>query len=88
MFEKLGRAAEQAAASVSRRAFLGKVGKAALAAAGAVAGLLATPRIAQALGRPCGPYSDGSCRGKPEGSYCPLRGRSGTCRFWPRCVCR
>jgi hypothetical protein len=43
MFEKIGRVAENAANSVSmsRRGFLGRLGKAALAAAGVVGGLAA-----------------------------------------------
>ena len=41
MFEKIGRLAEKAAdsISVSRRGFLGRIGKAALGAAGVVGGL-------------------------------------------------
>jgi hypothetical protein len=50
MFEKIGRLAEKAATdiSVSRRGFLGRLGQAALAAAGALGGLLLFPRDALA----------------------------------------
>jgi hypothetical protein len=50
MFEKIGRLAERAATgvSVSRRGFLGRLGQGALAAAGALGGLLALSNKAQA----------------------------------------
>jgi hypothetical protein len=50
MFEKIGRAAEQMASNVgvSRRGFLGRLGKGALAAAGVVGGLLLLPKEAHA----------------------------------------
>ena len=50
MFEKIGRLAERAASkvSVSRRGFLGRLGKAALGAAGVVGGLSALAGRAQA----------------------------------------
>ena len=53
MFEKLSRAAEKAASGVgtSRRGFLGQLGRAALAAAVAAGGLLASPGRVHA-GRP------------------------------------
>ena len=41
MFEKISRAAEEAATGVSRRAFLGQLGKGALALAGVLGGVLA-----------------------------------------------
>jgi hypothetical protein len=55
MFEKLTRHADQVATklTISRRAFLGRTGRGALAAAGALGVLLAAPRKAQA-GRPGG----------------------------------
>jgi hypothetical protein len=43
MFEKIARAAEKAADGVSRRDFLGRFGKAALATAAALGGVLALP---------------------------------------------
>jgi hypothetical protein len=50
MFEKIGRMAETAATKVSasRRGFLGRLGQGALAAAGALGGLLALSNKAQA----------------------------------------
>ncbi len=48
MFDKLSDAAEKLATNVSRRAFLGGLGKGALAMAGALAGMLASPAFADA----------------------------------------
>jgi hypothetical protein len=71
MFEKIVRAAEKAADGVSRRAFLGGLGKAALGAAAALGAVLAFPGVApaQAAGsvycciQPKGPKSGpGGCR--------------------------
>ena len=56
MFEKLTRQAEQVATelSLSRRGFLGRTGRGALAAAGALGALLAAPNRAGANGHhPC-----------------------------------
>jgi hypothetical protein len=52
MFEKIGRLAETAAnkVSLSRRGFLGRLGRGALAVTGVVGGLLALPREAHARG--------------------------------------
>ena len=60
MIEKVSKAAEKLAINVSRRAFLGRLGKGALGAAGVLAGVLAFPAIARAGG--------GSCYGR--GVYC------------------
>jgi hypothetical protein len=49
MFERVGRAAERVATGVSRRAFLGRLGKGALATAGVVAGMLALGGKAEAI---------------------------------------
>jgi hypothetical protein len=59
MFDKLGQAAERLATHVSRRAFLGRLGKGALVMAGVLGSVLAFGGKAQALGcaaglRPCG----------------------------------
>ena len=56
MFAKLTRHAEQFATNlnVSRRGFLGRAGRGALAAAGALGALLAAPTMAQAGGHPGG----------------------------------
>jgi hypothetical protein len=48
MFEKVNQAAEKLATDVSRRAFLGRLGKGALGAAAVLAGLLAFPKVARA----------------------------------------
>jgi hypothetical protein len=52
MFDKIGRLAEGAATrvSMSRRGFLGRLGQAALGAAGVLGGLLVLPGSAQAGG--------------------------------------
>jgi hypothetical protein len=50
MFDKIGRLAEAAANSVSRRGFLGRLGQVALGAAGVLGGLLVLPGTAQAGG--------------------------------------
>src|SRR5262245_52551433 len=51
MSEKIAQIAERAAANVSRRQFLGSVGRGAMAAATAAAGLLALPAVAAAARR-------------------------------------
>src|SRR5262249_20500933 len=52
MFEKIGRAAEQLSntVGVSRRGFLGRLGRAALVTVGALTGLLVRPGVAPARG--------------------------------------
>jgi hypothetical protein len=81
MFEKIGRAAERMASyvSVSRRGFLGRLGKGALAAAGVVGGLLLLPKDAQAA-RPVP-----SVCNLP---YCGCEGGSLACRASMRIICR
>jgi hypothetical protein len=83
MFEKIGRLAETAATkiSVSRRGFLGRLGQGALAAAGALGGLLLFPKNALANGSyvcciyKCRDIHGGSYkitkRCYPPGSACP-----------------
>lgn len=67
MFEKVSSAAEQVATSLSRRAFLGKLGRGALA--GVMGGFLALPCEAQAGGPYC--CCAGRClRGKSCGRGC------------------
>jgi hypothetical protein len=63
MFEKVSQAAERLATRASRRDFLGRLGKGALALAGVLGGVLALPGGAQALG-------------KWKGTYCCLYGRN------------
>ena len=49
MFEKIGLLAEQMATSVSRRRFLGRLGRGAMTAAGVLGGLLAFPTVTAAV---------------------------------------
>jgi hypothetical protein len=65
MFERVSKAAEQAASGASRRQFLGRLGRGALIAAGAVAGYVAFGSEAQA-GR-CRCTTDANC---PRGYIC------------------
>jgi hypothetical protein len=78
MFEKVGRAAEKMAAGVSRRQFLGRLGRGAAAAAAVLGGMTAISKIGTA-GPPkiCGPNSFGTCVGVPVGSEC---GAGGACK--------
>ena len=72
MLEKVSQLAEQAATSVSRRQFLGRIGKGSAAAAAALAGLLVLPAATRAGrgGGVCTTESVGSCRGLPVNSPC------------------
>ncbi len=65
MLEKFSQIAEQAATNASRRQFLGRLGKGALATAGIVAGYLAFGSSAAAARRQCA--SDANC---PTGQIC------------------
>lgn len=89
MFERFSRIAEQTATSVSRREFLGRLGRGAMVAAAAASGLL-LPDAAQARRRPavCGLGSIVQCRGRPAGSLCGTRERPGVCTGAPNCSCR
>jgi len=53
MFERVSQAAEKLASNVSRRAFMGGLGKGALALAGAMGAMLAFPGLVQAGGCIC-----------------------------------
>jgi hypothetical protein len=85
MFEKVSHAAEQVARSASRREFLGKFGRGAMAAVAALSGVLALPAISAAARKPpaaCGGHSYISCVGRNTGDPCiSALGRSGVCRF-------
>jgi hypothetical protein len=84
MFEELCQFAEAAATRVSRRQFLGRLGRGALTAAAALGGLLAIPSTAQAAGKRkvCWELSMvGECRGKPLNSPCTT-GDLGPGRCW------
>lgn len=79
MFEKVSQIAEQAAASASRRQFLGRLGRGAVVATAAVAGWLAFPNLAEAadnLTRRCclGSRQGGAGRCRVPGSGCTLVG--------------
>lgn len=81
MLEKINQMAEQAATNASRRQFLERFGRGAMAAAAAVGGLLALPAQAATV---CGPGSAGQCRGRPVGSVCGTRNRPGRCEGPPK----
>jgi hypothetical protein len=55
MFERVGSFAERVATNVSRRAFLGRLGRNALFMAGAMGAVLASPGVSQAKGCVGGP---------------------------------
>ncbi len=90
MFEKIGRLAETAAnkVNVSRRGFLGRLGQGALAAAGAVGGLLALSNKARAGQRnlyACF-YQQKGGKQCAYGGFCPPSVQScGGCPTYPCC---
>jgi hypothetical protein len=57
MLEKVNQLAEQAATNVSRRQFLGRLGRSAMAVAAASGGLLAVPAIANLTTSHAGRFS-------------------------------
>jgi hypothetical protein len=80
MFEQLSQFAEQAATRASRRQFLGRVGRGAMAAAMALGGLLAGEAdVHAASGRMCDAMSDLVCKGRAPGSACRRGRRTGIC---------
>ena len=73
MFETIHHAAEQIAISASRRQFLGQLGRGAMTAAAALAGIVAIPAIADAARKPpagCPAGSTASCSGLNVGDSC------------------
>ncbi len=84
MLDAITHVAEEVAMSVSRRQFLGRFGRGAMAAA-AVGGVLALPAIGQAARKPpaaCGNGSWIACFGRNTGDQCiSALGRLGVCRF-------
>ena len=77
MLEKVSQIAEQAATNVSRRGFLGRLGRGAAATAAALGGLLALPAATRAGrgGRICAdPSTVPQCSGLPVGSPCVAPG--------------
>ena len=87
MFDKIGRMAEQAATSASRRQFLGRLGRAALAAAAAAGGILALPHVAEAQTGVCNSQSSPPCRGRSAGSPCRVGSTVGHCRLYGNGAC-
>jgi hypothetical protein len=88
MLGKLSELAEQTASSVSRRQFLGRLGRRALACALAAGALLSFPDDTQAAPKACGLESDIYCRGLAAGAYCQIGTTPGTCVGAPSCYCR
>jgi hypothetical protein len=70
MFRKLTQVAGDAAISVSRRQFLGRLGRGSLIAVGVVAGILAVPEHAEAAKCPAGWHQCGA-RGFKKKRCCP-----------------
>ena len=63
MFDRVSEAAEKLATNVSRRAFMGRLGRAALAVSGALVGVLAIPgRVQAGGGCPCPPGTGFCCQ--------------------------
>ena len=94
MLKKISEIAEQAATSASRRQFLGRLGRGAMAAAAALAGLLAASSDAQAARGPqlCGASSTAPCLGKKQNARCSYVDRDGEryvgkCKGAPLCYC-
>src|SRR5262245_10067819 len=82
MFDKLSELAEHAATNVSRREFLGRFGRSALAVAAAAGGILALPAVGHAGRRPprlCSANSFGGCAGMHEGDSCNVDRAFGRC---------
>jgi hypothetical protein len=80
MFEQLSQLAKQTATRASRRQFLGRVGRGALAAAMAMGGLLARGADAHSASvRICEANSDLVCKGRAPGSTCRSGRRTGIC---------
>ena len=82
MFEKVGQIAEQAATNVSRREFLGRFGRGALAVAAAAGGILAFPAVGHAgrrTQRMCSADSFGGCQSQVEGAICIADDAFGHC---------
>ena len=91
MFEKVNQMAEQMAINVSRRQFLGQVGRGAMTVATVVGGLVALPAVANGRRPPpaaCSTDSDNYCRGLVEGAYCQIGTTAGVCVGAPACTCR
>ena len=83
MFDSLSQWAEKTAITASRRQFLGELGRGAMLAAAAVAGILALPAISQGgrKGLLCGGGGWIDCNGKKTGDVCYIDGVAGICRY-------
>ena len=83
MFEKLKQAAERAATGVSRRQFLGRIGRAAAVTTAAVAGIAIAGEAQAGRGCPRGTHSSRCGRGRviccPGGTRCVTSGLSFYC---------
>lgn len=93
MLEKVTEVAERAATNVSRRGFLGRLGRGAAATAAVLGGLLALPTITQAgkKVRICSQESGSACAGLLVGSACLSYTTNGKCQFFKGtdiCTCR
>ena|SRR5688572_32879730 len=82
MLEKVSQLAEQAATNVSRRQFLGLLGRGAMVVAAAAGGLLALPGAAHAKRPPraCDANSSSSCLGRNVGDVCFTGPYTGRCQ--------
>jgi hypothetical protein len=82
MIDRISQIAEHAATNVSRRAFLGRLGRTAMLLAAAAGGLLTTSAQAQAAPRVCqNAASDVACWNRKVGDFClDGQGHSGKCR--------
>jgi hypothetical protein len=82
MFEQISQIAEQTAASVSRRQFLGRLGRTAMVLAAAAGGLLVLPGETNAAPRVCdNATSESGCWYKRVGDRCLYgHGGVGRCR--------
>jgi hypothetical protein len=93
MFERFTEAAEKLATNVSRRAFMGRFGKGALAVTGALVALFASPGTALAGKKNCCYYgnspntawlcSDGPCPQNYHGLALQSSFATGTCHACP-----
>ncbi len=77
MFDRVSEAAEKLATNISRRAFMGLLGRGALGLAAVLGGVLSFSGQAEAAGNKCC-----ICTSSPGGSYCfktskPCRGSGG-----------
>jgi hypothetical protein len=81
MLEKISQAAEKMATSTSRRQFLGRVGRGAMALAAAIGGVLASSGVAHGKRpiRVCS-FSSVYCSNVPVGSACFSPRGTGRCR--------